>query len=205
MKYKRIKLKDIKQSHSVEFKKNERKQFAKNFLSEGYKPKKSTIIVGFNNKIIDGNHRYTLLIKNYGGEHTVVVKKTYMPYPLHVASSIIVISLLFLFHISHFKRLKLKQIKQSRCIDFTDERRKKFGIKFLTEGYIPRKGLISVGLDNKILNGNHRYCLLLQKYGENHMIIVRKVISFYDLNEFITRIFIILILPFALIYYALKK
>lgn len=205
MSYKRIKLKDIKQSHSVEFKTNEKKLFAKNFISEGYKPKKGIIVIGFNNKIIDGNHRYTLLIDKYGGEHTIIVNKTCMIYLLHILLSIILVSLLFLFYIVRFKRLKLKQITQSKCVDFTDEKRKKFGKDFLSEGYKPRKGMISVGLDNKILNGNHRYCLLLQKYGENYTIVVKKISSFYDLNEFVTRIFITIALPFALIYHALKK
>ena len=205
MPYKRIKLKDIKQSHSVEFKKSERKKFKQNFLSEGYKPKKGTIIVALNNKIVNGNHRYKLLIEKYGEEHKIIVYKTNIPNFFHKIFSILVLIVFYPFNIIKFKRLKLKEIKQSKCVDFTNEKRKKFGVNFLKEGYKPRLGMISVGLDNKIINGNHRYCLLLQKYGENHTIIVQKTTSFYDLNEFITRIFIILALPFALIYYALKK
>lgn len=205
MPYKRIKLKDIKQSHRVKFETNERKKFKKNFLDEGYKPRKGVIVIGLNNKILNGNHRYKLLLEKNGGEHKIIVEKYYLPYILTALFSFIVLSLLFPFHIVKYKKLKLYQIKQSHCVDFTNEKRKKFATNFMTEGYKPRKGMIAVGLDNKIINGNHRYCLLLQKYGENHSIVVRKISSFYDLNEFITRIFIILALPFALIYYALKK
>jgi len=205
MPYKRIKLKDIKQSHGVKFETNERRKFKKNFLDEGYKPRKGVIVIGLNNKILNGNHRYKLLLEKNGGEHTIIVEKYYLPYILTALFSLTVLSLLFPFHIVKYKKLKLKEIKQSHCVDFINKKRKKFAINFLTEGYQPRKGMIAVGLDNKIINGNHRYCLLLQKYGENHSIVVRKISSFYDLNEFITIIFIILALPFALIYYALKK
>jgi hypothetical protein len=43
-----------------------------------------------------------------------------------------------------YKRIKLKDIKQSHCVDFIDLDRKDFINKFLNEGYIPKKGLITV-------------------------------------------------------------
>jgi hypothetical protein len=103
-----------------------------------------------------------------------------------------------------YKRIKLKDIKQSHCVDFINLDRKDFINKFLNEGYIPKKGLITVGLDNKIINGNHRYCLLLQKYGEEHTIVVKKINSIYDVDYVITTIIAILILPFTPIYYGIK-
>jgi hypothetical protein len=103
-----------------------------------------------------------------------------------------------------YKRIKLKKIKQSHCVDFVDKDRKDFANKFLNEGYISRKGLITVGLDNKIINGNHRYCLLLQKYGEEHVIVVKTSNSIYDVSRAITIVIAILILPFAPIYYGIK-
>jgi hypothetical protein len=205
MPYKRIKLKDIKQSHSVEFKKSERKKFKQNFLSEGYKPKKGTIIVALNNKIVNGNHRYKLLIEKYGEEHKIIVYKTNIPNFFHkIFSFIIIIILLPFYHNMGYKRIKLKKIKQSHCVDFRNKDRKDFVNKFLNEGYIPRKGLITVGLDNKIINGNHRYCLLLQKYGEEHTIVVKKNNSLYDVGSAITSVIAILILPFTPIYYGIK-
>ena len=205
MGYKRVKLKDIKRSHGVSFKKNERKLFKKSFLEEGYKPRKGVITVGLNNKIIDGNHRYTILLEKYGPEHYVIVKKTIMPYFLYaIFSFIIIIILLPFYHNMGYKRIKLKKIKQSHCVDFRNKDRKDFANKFLNEGYIPRKGLITVGLDNKIINGNHRYCLLLQKYGEEHTIVVKKSNSLYDVGSAITSVIAILILPFTPIYYGIK-
>jgi hypothetical protein len=204
MGYKRVKLKDLNRGHSVNFKKNERKLFKKSFLEEGYKPRKGIITVGLNNKIIDGNHRYTILLEKYGPEYNIIVKKTITPYPLYVIVSFILIILLPFYHNMGYKRIKLKKIKQSHCIDFRNKDRKDFANKFLNEGYIPRKGLITVGLDNKIINGNHRYCLLLQKYGQEHIIVVKKNNSLYDVGSAITTIIAIIILPFAPIYYGIK-
>jgi hypothetical protein len=204
MGYKRIKLKDLKKSHEVSFKKNKRRLFKKSFLEEGYKPRKGIITVDLNNKIIDGNHRYTILLEKYGPEYNIIVKKTITPYPLHVIVSFILIILLPFYLNMGYKRIKLKKIKQSHCVDFINKDRKDFENKFLNEGYIPRKGLITVGLDNKIVNGNHRYCLLLQKYGQEHTIVVKKSNSFYDVGFAITTIITILILPFAAIYYGIK-
>jgi hypothetical protein len=46
--------------------------------------------------------------------------------------------------------------------------------------------------------------LLLQKYGEEHTIVVKKINSIYDVDYVITTIIVILILPFAPIYYGIK-
>ena len=73
-----------------------------------------------------------------------------------------------------FKRIELKKIKQSHCVTLETTERKIFEDEFLKEGYKPRKGIITVGFDNKILNGNNRYCLLLQKFGGDYKIIVKK-------------------------------
>lgn len=104
-----------------------------------------------------------------------------------------------------YKRMKLKNIKQSHCVIFEDEEKRDLVKKISEEGYNPRKGLIAVGLDNKITNGNHRYCLLLEKYGEEHTIIVRKNYTLYDIVYTQITIITILILPFYLPYYFIKN
>ena len=94
-----------------------------------------------------------------------------------------------------YKRIKLKKIKQGHCVSLETPKRQKFAEDFYNEGYQPRKGVIIVGFDNKILNGNNRYCLLLQKFGGEHKIIVKKkYISFG-----IIRILGIIMLPFIMI------
>jgi hypothetical protein len=104
-----------------------------------------------------------------------------------------------------YKRIKLKNIKQSHCVNFEDTEKQDLVKKISKEGYVPKKGLIAVGIDNKITNGNHRYCLLLEKYGEEHTIIVRKNYTLYDIVYTQITIITILILPFYLPYYFIKK
>ena len=102
-----------------------------------------------------------------------------------------------------YKRIKLKDIKQSNCVDYKSSR-KKLSETFISEGYNPRIGFISVGLDNKILNGNHRYCLLLKKYGGEHSIIVRKKMITYGVINFITTLVFLILLPIIFPYYMIK-
>ena len=199
MKYKRLKLKDIKKSHKVSFEKNKRKFFKKTFYNEGYNPKKGLINVDFRNKIIDGNHRHQILLEKFGEEHTIIVKKSYVPYFLCVITKLIFVIIFPLSYFGKYKRIKLKKLKQSHCVNFIKPEKKEFAKIFLNEGYIPKKELIVIGIDNKILNGNHRYCLLLQKFGENHTIIVKKVYTFYDLISFGTNLITILFLPLILL------
>jgi len=104
-----------------------------------------------------------------------------------------------------YKRIKLKHIKQSHCANFESEDRQELIKKIYKEGYIPRKGLISVGIDNRITNGNHRYCLLLEQYGEEHTIIVKKSKTLYHWNYIKFTLIAILILPFYLPYYFIKE
>jgi hypothetical protein len=199
MPYKRLKLKNIKKSHEVFFKSGRRKYFKNYFLNERYDPRKGLIYVDFKNKIIDGNHRHQILMEKFGEEHTIIVQKTYLPYFLMVVVKIIFMIIYPLSYFGKYKRVKLKKISQSHCTDFKKKDRQKFSSIFLREGYIPKKGLITIGIDNKIINGNHRYCLLLQKFGENHTIIVRKVCNFYSFISLVTTLIAVLLLPFQLI------
>jgi hypothetical protein len=103
-----------------------------------------------------------------------------------------------------YKRVKLKELKQSHCVDYS-KNRKELGDNFILEGYIPKKGIISIGSDYKIINGNHRYCLLLKKYGEDHKIIVCKRFVTYGVINTITTSISILLLPLVIPYLAIKN
>jgi hypothetical protein len=94
-----------------------------------------------------------------------------------------------------FKRIELNKLKQSHCVSFETIERQNFKKEFLKEGYKPRKGVITVGFDNKILNGNNRFCLLLQKFGGDYKIIVKK--KFITFN--ILRIIAVIMLPIIFI------
>jgi hypothetical protein len=103
-----------------------------------------------------------------------------------------------------YVRIKLKDIKQSNCVEYI-KKRKELEDNFILQGYDVRKDSIIVGSDNKIINGNHRYCLLLEEYGENHTIIVRKKIITYDIIKFIFIILFIIFFPFFIAHQQIKK
>lgn len=101
------------------------------------------------------------------------------------------------------KKIKLKDIKQSNCVLY-EKSRKELRDTFIKEGYDIKKGTIKIGSDNKIINGNHRYCLLLEKYGEEHEIVVDKIFITYGIINIITTIIAILLLPIVFPYYQIK-
>ena len=101
------------------------------------------------------------------------------------------------------KKIKLKDIKQSNCVLY-EKSRKELRDTFIKKGYNIEKGIIKIGADNKIINGNHRYCLLLQEYGEEHEIVVDKIFITYDIINIITTTISILLLPIIFPYYVIK-
>lgn len=103
-----------------------------------------------------------------------------------------------------YKRIKLKDIKQSNCVDYKYSR-KKLSETFISEGYKPKKGIITIGLDNKIINGNHRYCLLLEKYGKDYVIVVRKISITYGILYLIANLISIILLPIIFPFYIIKE
>ena len=103
-----------------------------------------------------------------------------------------------------YVRIKLKDIKQSNCVEYVKDR-KELEDNFISEGYNIRKGSITVDSRNKIINGNHRYCLLLEEYGEDHTIIVKKRAITFGIIKFIFIILLIIIFPFYMTYREINK
>jgi hypothetical protein len=82
------------------------------------------------------------------------------------------------------EKIKLKDIEQTNCVSYERKDRKKLRKTFLKEGYNIKKDIIRISIDNKILNGNHRYCLLLKKYGEEREIVVDKIpFTYIEVNH----------------------
>ena len=103
-----------------------------------------------------------------------------------------------------YKIIKLKDIKQSNCVKYTKSR-KELSENFISEGYDVKKGIIIIDINNKILNGNHRYCLLLQEYGGDHKIEVKQRFITYNIFKFFYIISIVIIFPFFTVYQDIKK
>lgn len=69
----RVKLKDLKPRKEVKW---TSKQVAmKPEIISSYNVRKGVITISKDNEVLDGNHRYYILIEHYGGEHEVIVKK----------------------------------------------------------------------------------------------------------------------------------
>ncbi len=101
------------------------------------------------------------------------------------------------------KKVKLKDIKQTNCVSY-EKSRKQLRHTFIQERYDIKKGIIRVGVDNKIINGNHRYCLLLEEYGGEYEIMVDKILITYGVINMIMTIISILLLPIIFPYYQIK-
>jgi len=72
-KIRRVKLKDLKPCGKVKW---TSKQLAmKSEIISSYSARKGVITISKDNEILDGNHRYYILIEHYGGEHEIIVKK----------------------------------------------------------------------------------------------------------------------------------
>jgi len=72
-KIKRIKLKELKPRPNLKWTKEQLAM--KPEIIQSYNPRIGIIVITKDNKILDGNHRYHILIEHYGGEHEVIVKQ----------------------------------------------------------------------------------------------------------------------------------
>ena len=101
-------------------------------------------------------------------------------------------------------RIKLKDLKQSNCVEY-DGKKKNLADMFISQGYDVRKGAITVGLDNKIINGNHRQCLLLEEYGGEHVVVVKKKFITYNILKFTFIVLFVIFFPFFIVHQQIKK
>lgn len=102
-----------------------------------------------------------------------------------------------------FIRVKLKEIKPIGNINWTQDQ---LNMKeSIINNYDINKGSINISSDYKICDGNHRYSILLEHYGGEHEVLVKK----RNYPQFVYIIFTIIIgvllIPFYLIYTIFKK
>lgn len=71
-------------------------------------------------------------------------------------------------------KLKLKDIVQPNCIVWTES---DFEMtEEIITNYGKNENYIFVDKNNKIIDGNHRFCMLYEEYGEEHEIFVRRLL-----------------------------
>ena len=100
-------------------------------------------------------------------------------------------------------RVRLKDLKPNRHVNWSKEQ---LAMKQeVIDNYNPRIKPITISSDYKVSDGNHRYVILLNHYGGDHKIIVRKSVYTKGVYDFFSVILgLILILPY-LLYQLIKK
>lgn len=68
-----IKLKNIRKPLNVSWNKSQLDMVDE--IIKSYDVKKGYIKISSDNKLLDGNHRYLILLNHYGGEHEIIVKQ----------------------------------------------------------------------------------------------------------------------------------
>ena len=102
---------------------------------------------------------------------------------------------------SKIKRVKLKDLEPRRGVKWT---KRQLGLKDeIIRSYNSRKGVITISKDNEILDGNHRYYILIEHYGGEHKVIVKQKRfgrKFYVIRAWIRFILLLPILIPIIIY-----
>jgi hypothetical protein len=72
-KFIRVRLKDITPYSNLDW--SQEQLDMKSEIINNYSPRIKPILISKDNWVCDGNHRYTILMEHYGGEHKIIVKK----------------------------------------------------------------------------------------------------------------------------------
>lgn len=73
-KFIKLKLSDIEKPHNLSWNKKQLR-LEKELVS---KPFKQPLIISKDMKLLDGNHRYEILLKKFGGDYEIVVRKIFI-------------------------------------------------------------------------------------------------------------------------------
>lgn len=106
-KLRRVKLKELKPVRKIKW---TQKQIDMTYSVENhFDYRKSIITISSDYKVLDGNHRYTILNKKYGGEYTIIVKKVKFPKIIYNFTVIIFLPLFFVVGICILTYRKIKK------------------------------------------------------------------------------------------------
>lgn len=100
------------------------------------------------------------------------------------------------------KKIKLGDLVSVRKIKWTTEQVEM--TSDVINNYDTKKGIIKISKDNKILDGNHRYEILMNHYGCEHEIEVKQM--FFNRRFYVARAWLAALLtlpifiPYAIIY-----
>ncbi len=97
-----------------------------------------------------------------------------------------------------YVRVKLSELKPNRYVDWSKEQ---LDMKQeIIDNYSPRIKPITISSDYEVCDGNHRYRILLEHYGNDHKIIVIKRRYTKRMYTYAGFLFGIILLPLFIIY-----
>jgi len=98
--------------------------------------------------------------------------------------------------------VKIGDIQGPECITWSDEQIDM--IEDVVLNYNSEKGLINISKDFKIIDGNHRLCILWEEYGDDYEIEVKQIPLSGNLYLTLLVVLLPIILPFGLIITTIK-
>jgi hypothetical protein len=111
--YARVKLKDLTPNKRIDW--SEEQLAMKEEIVDNYNPRIKTILISSDYGVCDGNHRYSILLEYYGGDHKIIVKKgrfsklTYTIFSFVLISTLKLIGLPFYLIALLFKILRFRK------------------------------------------------------------------------------------------------
>ena len=100
-------------------------------------------------------------------------------------------------------KIKLKDIKPPKCI-FWDDSYDEL-IEETIFSYGENKNYILIDKNNEILDGNYRFCILLESHGEDHEVYVDKILISKWLNYLLVFLFFPILTPIGFLIGSIKK
>lgn len=101
------------------------------------------------------------------------------------------------------KKIKIKDIVGPECISWDDEQIAM--IENIVQNYGINDKLIKITSDKKIIDGNHRYCILYEEFGEEHEIVVKQLPVKRGLYFILLSLSLPILLPLGLIIKTINK
>ncbi len=111
-KYTRVKLKDLTPNKRIDW--SEEQLAMKDEIVDNYDPRIKPILISSDDGVCDGNHRYSILLEHYGGEHTIIVKKGRFSKRAYTIFSVVFISILALIGLPFYLIARLFKLLRFR-------------------------------------------------------------------------------------------
>ena len=111
--YVRVKLKDLTPNERIDW--SEEQLAMTDEIVDNYDPRIKPILISSDNGVCDGNHRYSILLEHYGGDHIIIVKRgrfsklTYVIFTIVFTSIIAFIGLPFYLIVRLFRLMRFRK------------------------------------------------------------------------------------------------